>query len=172
MRTPADQWITRPETSADIPAVREVELAAFETSLEADLVDALRADPAWIDGLSVVSVDGRGTVVGHALLTRCHIDDTPALCLAPVAVRPGRQRSGAGSAAVRAALAAAGDRGERFVVVLGHPAYYPRFGFRRASPHGIGVPFEVPDEALMALALDPDHPLPSGTVRYAAPFGI
>ncbi|MFJ4466798.1 GNAT family N-acetyltransferase [Streptomyces sp. NPDC089424] len=166
-------WITRAETADDIPAVRDINLAAFPTSEEADLVDALRADPAaWIDGLSLVAADEDGRPVGHALLTRCHIDSTPALCLAPCAVRPEWQRAGAGSAAVRAALAAARSLGERHVVVLGHPAYYPRFGFTRASAHGIGLTIDVPDEALMALGLDADHPLPSGTVHYAAPFGI
>ena len=64
------------------------------------------------------------------------------------------------------------ELGELFVTVLGHPSYYPRFGFTRASAHGIGVSFDVPDEALMALALDPAHSLPSGTIRYAAPFGV
>ncbi|WP_189924641.1 GNAT family N-acetyltransferase [Kitasatospora xanthocidica] len=139
---------------------------------EADLVDALRPDPAWIDGLSIVTTDDHDRPVGHALLTRCHIGDVPALCLAPCAVLPEYQRTGAGSAAVRAALAAAAELGERHVVVLGHPDYYPRFGFTRASAHGIGLSVEVPDEALMALALDGGHPLPAGTVRYAAPFGI
>ncbi|MFF4104777.1 GNAT family N-acetyltransferase [Streptomyces sp. NPDC001903] len=171
MRTHHD-WITRAETRADIPAIRAVNLAAFETPLEADLVDALRADSSWIEGLSIVSVDGDGTLVGHALLTRSHIGDTPALCLGPVAVLPEHQKTGAGSAAIRAALRAAQDMGERYVAVLGHPAYYPRFGFTRASAHGIRLSIEVPDEAVMALTLDEAHPLPSGTVRYAAPFGI
>ncbi|MEU1252815.1 GNAT family N-acetyltransferase [Streptomyces chartreusis] len=165
-------WITRAETSADNRAVRDINLAAFPTSEEADLVDALREDPSWIEGLSFVSTDDDGRPVGFALLTRCHIGDVPALCLAPCAVRPEWQRTGAGSAAVRAALAAARDMGEHHVVVLGHPAYYPRFGFSRASAHGIGLTIDVPDEALMALALDAGHPLPGGTVRYAAPFGI
>lgn len=165
-------WITRAETSADIPAIRDIVLAAFETSLEADLVDALRADPSWIEGLSLVAADETGRPVGYALLTRCHIGTSPALCLAPCAVRPEQQNSGAGSAAVRAALAAAKDMGEQYVVVLGHPTYYPRFGFTRASAHGIGLTIDVPDEALMALALDAEHPLPGGIVRYAAPFGI
>ncbi|MGW4870756.1 GNAT family N-acetyltransferase [Streptomyces chartreusis] len=165
-------WITRAETSADIRAVRDINLAAFPTSEEADLVDALREDLSWIEGLSFLSTDDDGRPVGFALLTRCHIGDVPALCLAPCAVRPDWQRTGAGSAAVRAALAAARDMGEHHVVVLGHPAYYPRFGFTRASAHGIGLTIDVPDEALMALALDAGHPLPGGTVRYAAPFGI
>lgn len=165
-------WITRAETGADLPALREIDLAAFDTPLEADLVEALRADSAWIDGLSLVVTDQDGKVVGHALLTRCHIDETPALCLGPVAVLPEYQNTGAGSAAIRAALDAARSKGERFVTVLGHPPYYPRFGFTRASAHGIRVTFDVPDEAMMALALDAEHPLPAGTVRYAAPFGV
>ncbi|MFF1695911.1 GNAT family N-acetyltransferase [Streptomyces sp. NPDC058257] len=165
-------WITRAETSADIPAVHAINAAAFGTPAEADLVDALRADEAWIDGLSTVTTGQDGEPVGHALLTRCHIGDTPALCLAPVAVLPAHQRTGAGSVAIRAALDAAKDRGERFVTVLGHPEYYPRFGFSRASAYGIGISIDVPDEAMMALALDAGHPLPSGTVRYSAPFGI
>ncbi|MER7056964.1 MULTISPECIES: N-acetyltransferase [unclassified Streptomyces] len=166
-------WSTRAETGADIPGIRDIVRTAFPTPEEAALVDALRADPeAWIDGLSVVAVDGDDRPVGHALLTRCHVGASPALCLAPVAVRPERQNSGAGSAAVRAALTAAERLGERHVVVLGHPEYYPRFGFVRASVHGIGLTIDVPDEALMALTLDAAHPLPAGTVRYAAPFGI
>ncbi|MFC7896073.1 GNAT family N-acetyltransferase [Streptomyces sp. NPDC057381] len=166
-------WNTRAETGADVPAVRDIVRAAFPTPEEAALVDALRAAPgAWIDGLSLVAVDDDDRPVGHALLTRCHIGDSPALCLAPVAVLPDHQRTGAGAAAVRAALAAAGRLGEHHVVVLGHPEYYPRFGFGRASAHGIGLTIDVPDEALMALTLDAAHPLPAGTVRYAAPFGI
>ncbi|MDR7279123.1 GNAT family N-acetyltransferase [Catenuloplanes atrovinosus] len=166
------EWATRPETPADRDAVRAVTVAAFDTPAEADLVDALRADPAWIDGLSIVAVTPSGLVAGHALLTRCHIGDIPALCLAPCSVLPAHQRTGAGSAAIRAVLAAAAARGEAFVVVLGHPDYYPRFGFRRASEAGIRLPIEVPDEAAMALTLDPARPLPPGTVRYPAPFGI
>ncbi|MFJ6070597.1 GNAT family N-acetyltransferase [Streptomyces sp. NPDC093065] len=166
-------WATRTETGADAEVVRDIVRAAFPTPDEAFLVDALRADPgAWIEGLSLVAVDDADRPVGHALLTRCHIGDRPALCLAPVAVRPEHQNTGAGSAAVRAALRAAERLGEHHVVVLGHPEYYPRFGFTRASAHGIGLTVDVPDEALMALTLDAAHPLPSGTVRYAAPFGI
>lgn len=168
----SSNWITRVETSADILTIRDISLAAFDTPLEADLVDALRADPSWIDGLSVVATDHDAKLIGHALLTRCHIDDTPALCLGPVAVWPEYQKTGAGSAAIRASLQAAKELGEHFVTVLGHPTYYPRFGFTRASEHGIGLGIDVPDEAMMALTLDADHPLPHGTVRYAAPFGI
>ena len=164
-------WTTRAETEADIPVVREIVLAAFDQPDEADLVDALRQDEAWIDGLSWVAVDEAGDVGGHTLLTRCHIGETPALCLAPVAVFPKYQKTGAGSAVIRNALAAATGMGERYVTVLGHPAYYPKFGFVRASAAGIRLSIEVPDEAMMAMSLD-GSPLPSGIVRYAKPFGI
>ncbi|GAA1533579.1 N-acetyltransferase [Dactylosporangium maewongense] len=164
--------MTRVETAADEPAVRAVNLAAFPTAEEADLVDALRADPAWIDGLSVVAAGEDGEAVGYALLTRCHIGGEPALALAPCSVLPRVQRQGAGSAAIRAALDAARAMGEQTVVVLGHAEYYPRFGFGRASQFGIRAPFDVPDEALMAMALRDGVEVPSGTIAYAPPFGV
>lgn len=164
-------WVTRPEEERDVPAIREILLAAFPTPLEADLVDALRKDPAWLPGLSIVA-EHDGVVAGHALLTRCHVGDSPALALAPCAVLPARQRQGAGSAAIAAGLAAARSQGEPLVLVLGHPSYYPRFGFARASSHGIRAAFDVPDEAMMALVLDASRPAPSGTIAYPAPFSV
>ncbi|MGK5512368.1 GNAT family N-acetyltransferase, partial [Brevibacillus formosus] len=85
---------------------------------------------------------------------------------------PEQQRTGAGSAAIRAALDAARAAGEHLVLVLGHAAYYPRFGFTPASRYGIRPPFDVPDENMMALVLDPGRPVPRGTIRYAAAFGV
>lgn len=165
-------WITRAETPDDVATVHAIHAAAFPTEDEANLVDALRDDPAWLPELSRVAVDPAGRVVAHCLLTRCRIDDVPALCLAPVATEPDRQRTGAGSAAIEACLATATALGERYVVVLGHPAYYPRFGFERAVDHGISLSIDVPDDALMVLALPGAGSIPSGRVRYAAPFGI
>ncbi|MFF4319761.1 GNAT family N-acetyltransferase [Streptomyces sp. NPDC001568] len=166
------RWPARPETPADAAGVRAVNLAAFETPSEADLVDALRADASWLPGLSYVAEAPDGSVAAHALLTRCEVDGTPALALAPVATDPAHQRSGAGSSVVRALLAAARERGEALVLVLGHPEYYARFGFTPASRFGIRAPFEVPDEAMMALVLDDRVPVPTGTIRYPAPFGV
>ncbi|WP_043634236.1 GNAT family N-acetyltransferase [Nonomuraea candida] len=166
-------WITSPETPADLAGIREVNLAAFPTSQEADLVEALRADPAaWLPGLSWVAREPDGSVAGFALLTRCHVDDAPALALGPCAVRPEIQRSGAGSAVIRAALDAAREQGENLVLVLGHAEYYPRFGFVPASRHGIRPPFEVEDKYMMALVFDPALPVPAGTIRYPAAFGV
>ncbi|MGW7594774.1 GNAT family N-acetyltransferase, partial [Streptomyces rubiginosohelvolus] len=160
-------WNTRPETPDDIPAIREINLAAFPTPQEADIVEALRADPkAWIDGLSMVATGPDNAPVALALLTRCHVDGEPALALAPCAVLPSAQRTGAGSAAIRAALDAARARGENLVLVLGHAGYYPRFGFTPASGFGIRAPFDVPDEAKMAMVLDDTRPVPTGTIQY------
>jgi putative acetyltransferase len=168
----ASGWTTRPERPDDVGGIREVNLAAFPSPAEADLVDALRASDAWIEGLSIVTEDSEGTIVGHALLTRCHVGGTAALALAPCAVLPVVQRRGAGSAAIRAALDATRAMGEQLVLVLGHAEYYPRFGFRPASTLGIPPNFDAPDEAMMALALDPDAKIPRGTIVYPAPFGV
>ncbi|WP_242894558.1 GNAT family N-acetyltransferase [Actinomadura litoris] len=168
-----NSWIVRAETTADPTGIRDVNLAAFPTPHEADLVEALRADGgAWIPGLSWVTETLEGTIAGFALLTRCHVDGAPALTLGPCAVRPEFQRHGAGSAAIRAALDAAREMGENLVLVLGHAEYYPRFGFAPASRHSIRPPFEVEDRYMMALALDPDRPVPSGTIRYPDAFGV
>ncbi|MEI5097442.1 bifunctional class I SAM-dependent methyltransferase/N-acetyltransferase [Streptomyces sp. PmtG] len=181
LRPAGDGWRTRPEAAdgADRAAVHAVNAAAFPTEAEADLVDALRADPdAWLEGLSYVAETADGEVVAHALITRCHVDGAPALCLAPVAALPAYQRSGAGTAVVRAVLRAARARGEHLVLVLGHPEYYPRFGFTPASRYGIRPSFEVPDEAMMALVLDPpggsarSAGVPRGTIAYPAAFGV
>lgn len=159
-----------PETAAQRDGVRELLLAAFPGPEEAELVDALRTDEAWIPQLAMAGAEPTGRVVGCALLTRCWIDDSTALCLAPCAVLPGRQNTGVGSTVTRAALEAARASGGDAVVVLGHPQYYPRFGFERASAHGIWLRTPVPDDALMALSLQ-GGPLPRGRIRYAAPFG-
>lgn len=167
-------WHTRPEAPGDAAAIRDVLTEAFDGPDEAALVDALRADPrAWLPDLSVVTEDADGEVVGHALLTRCHVGDTPALALAPCAVRTARQREGAGGAAVRAALAAARAAGESAVVVLGHPSYYPRFGFTPCADAGITPPpgQDWPREAFLALSLT-GRPLPNGPIHYAPPFAL
>lgn len=169
-------WVARSELGQDVPAIRTVVQAAFPTGEEADLVDALRADPAWIPELSIVTTTPDGQVVGHALLTGCQVGEVPALCLAPCAVLPEFQGQGAGSAAIGAALAAARARAlagapQDCVVVLGHPGYYPRFGFTPASHAGIAIGIPVPDEVLQAMSLT-GRDLPAGEIRYAAPFGL
>ncbi|MFD7902327.1 MULTISPECIES: GNAT family N-acetyltransferase [unclassified Kitasatospora] len=162
---------TRVECPDDAPATRRVHMAAFPGPDEADLVDALRRDPAWLPGLSVVAVDDGGLVIGHALLTRLRVGaDGEGLALAPVAVAPEWQRKGVGELVVRAALSAAEEAGEKLVVVLGDPAYYRRFGFAPARLHEVTGPFEVPEAYFQTLALPGYDGAPRGLCRYPEPF--
>lgn len=158
-------WNTRVETLSDIEPLRDLTRDAFGRQFEVDFLDAHRADPvAWIPGLMFVATTADDEPIAYALLTRCHVDDVPVLSLGPVAVLPAYQRQGAGGAAVRAALATASDRPEPAVVVLGHPEYYPRFGFRQAAEFGIQHP-EYDGPALMAIALG-NHSVPGGALTY------
>ncbi len=167
----------RPEEARDAAAIRRVVTAAFGRSAEADLVDALRASDAWLPRLSLVAVED-GDVLGHALFTRARLRTSDGalaiVALAPVAVVPDRQRQGIGDAMIRAGLAEARASGERIAIVLGHPAYYPRFGFEPAVPRGITCVFAQGEHAsaFMALALRPGAlDGVRGAAEYASPFG-
>ena len=160
----------REELLADAPAVREVNERAFGTPLEAGIVDALRGSEGSI---SLVATSG-DLVVGHILFTPVTVDssaDVRVAGLAPMAVLPDYQRAGIGSRLVKAGLDACRRRGYAAVVVLGHPEYYPRFGFTRADAHGLSCEFPVPPEAFMVLGFDPEILARlSGTVRYRPEF--
>jgi predicted N-acetyltransferase YhbS len=169
--------VVRPEQRGDEAEIRRVVAAAFGTPAEADLVEALRASDAWLPRLSLVAID-EGALVGHALFTRATIRTAgglfPIVALAPVAVAPARQRQGIGGALIRAGLAEARDSGERIAIVLGHSAYYPRFGFEPAVPRGITCAFAQGEHAsaFMALALQPGAlEGVRGLAEYARPFG-
>ncbi|WP_117211452.1 GNAT family N-acetyltransferase [Allorhizocola rhizosphaerae] len=167
--------IVRRERAGDVAAIREVTLAAFETDLEAKLVDALRADPGWIARLSLVAVEnevevGGETVVGHVVCTRAQIDGRPALGLGPLSVLPARQRTGVGSALMHAVLGAAEALGEPIVVLLGHLDYYPRFGFRPAAELGITPPDPNWGNHFMARPLSDYDSSLRGEFAYAKPF--
>jgi putative acetyltransferase len=164
-------WITRCETSADVAAIREVNLQAFGKTYEPDLVQAIRSDPAaWLPDLSLVAIDGEGRVVGHILFSRVHIDSVPVLSLGPLAVLPTHQNQGVGGALIRAGLAAARAADEHLVILLGHADYYPRFGFLLASAFDIHVSFLEDGPNLMVLPLD-ETPVPAGTIEYPALWG-
>lgn len=148
--------VIRAEQRADLEGVRAVNLAAFGQPEEADLVDRLREVAQPFISL-VAEIEGR--VVGHILFTAVTIEGedgvVPAIGLAPMAVEPSYQRTGIGSALVERGLEACREGGHEVVVVLGHPQYYPRFGFQRASAHAIRYEAEVPDEVFMVLELSP-----------------
>lgn len=114
-------------------------------------------------------VEHEEKVVGHIAYSRARVDSgDEILALAPMAVLPEHQRQGFGTALVRESLRHATETEFPLVVVVGHPEYYPRFGFEPAAPLGIAVPFEVPSEALMAFRLPTYRPAVRGTVEYAA----
>ena len=163
----------RPERADDAGAVRRVNERAFGRTAEADLVDRLRT-PGKI-ALSLVAVRG-DQVIGHILFTPVTIESdgrtTRAVGLGPMAVEPTVQRQGAGSLLVQAGLDACRDAGHGCVVVLGHPGYYPRFGFAPAIRRGVTWEHRVPDEVFMLLELRPGAlGGRGGIVRYQPEFG-
>lgn len=161
----------RPEAPADHPAVFEVNRLAFGRDAEAVLVDALRAG-----GYAEVSLvaEVAGEVVGHILFSRLPIrtaaGTVDAVSLAPMAVLPDHQRHGVGGELVRAGLEACRAGGHRIAVVLGHPAFYPRFGFAPALAERLESPFGA-GEAWMAVELVPGALAGvEGRVEYPPPF--
>src|SRR5688500_8980730 len=145
----------RSEQPGDEAAVRHVNDLAFGQSDESRIVDAVRAAGAAV--ISLVAV--RSTrIVGHILFTPVSLDPPApeaALGLGPMAVLPDLQRQGIGSRLVEAGLHECRRMGYPIVVVVGHPEFYPRFGFRPGSVWGLRSEFDVPDEVFMATELTP-----------------
>ena len=160
----------RPERPVDAPALRALHAAAFPTTAEADLVERIRASDRFVPELSLLAETDDGSVVGHVLLSYVALAGQPVLALAPMAVRPAWQGKGVGSALVVAALDAAEVREEPLVVVLGHPWFYPRFGFRPASRYGIFPSADWPDAAFMVKPLTRHRGELRGKVDYPPAF--
>lgn len=148
--------VERPHDAEEAAAIRAVHLAAFPTSAEADLVETIRGSAAFVPQLSLVASLGE-EIVGHLLLSYVALEtgggNEEVLELAPMAVTPEHQGEGIGSALVVASLDAAEVRDEPLVLVLGHPWFYPRFGFRPSSGYGIVAPRPVPAAVFMVKPL-------------------
>lgn len=162
----------RPQRPEDASGVRRVNELAFGQPAEAVLVERLRA--SCVEALSLVAEDE--AIVGHILFTPVAVGTGSGplrgMGLAPMSVVPQRQREGIGSQLVQRGVEVLRERGCPFVVVVGHPEYYPRFGFEPASTHGLVSQWHgIPDAAFMVLVLDPEAMAGvSGVARYRAEF--
>ena len=163
--------LIRAEEEKDWAAVHAVNASAFETSAEARLVTRLREEAQPL--VSLVAEE-HGEIVGHIILSPVMLSGhahLKILGLGPMAVLPEHQRKGIGSELVRAGLAQGKELGFGAVVLVGHPEFYPRFGFAPASRFGIACEFDVPEEAFMALELQPGvFAEATGTIKYHRAF--
>lgn len=169
---PAEPVLIRIENDTDRAAVYALNLSAFETPFEADLVDALREQARPV--VSIVAEDG-DAIIGHIMFSPVSLSGhsgVKIMGLAPMAVVSGHRSRGIGSALVRAGLERCRQIGFGAVVVLGHPRYYPCFGFSPAVHFGIGCEYEAPKETFMIIELQPGYLRGmSGIVKYPAAFG-
>ena len=161
----------RKETEKDEESIRRLYETAFDQEAEAYLIEKLRASCGQY--LSFVALN-KERVVGHILFTPVTLEDNSqhGMGLAPMAVSPEYQRRGVGSLLVRHGLDFLREVECPFVVVLGHPEYYPRFGFERASRYAVESQWrDVPDEAFMILPFDREAFTKGGGVaRYRQEF--
>lgn len=166
--------IIRQELKEDLARIKEINDLAFEQEDESKLVDKLRQKDQFIPELSLVAeIDD--TVAGHILFYPVKISSPNqkhiTLSLGPMSVLPQHQKKGIGGKLINEGLKSAKDFGYRSVIVVGHSEYYPKFGFTKASKWNIKVPFEVPDNAFMALEIVEgelrDKP---GIIEYPAEF--
>ena len=169
--------LIRRETARDAEPIRAITTAAFaprrppgQIPPEAELVDELRAGPAWLPALSLVAVTPAGEVIGHVLGSRGHVGQEPVLALGPLAVRPDRQRHGVGSALMHAVLGAADALGEPLVALLGDPAYYCRFGFEPSIVYRITPPKPEWQPHFQVRVLSGYQPRLRGMFTYPEPF--
>ncbi|MGI9645349.1 MAG: GNAT family N-acetyltransferase [Ilumatobacteraceae bacterium] len=144
----SEEAVIRAERDGDHEAIRRVVGAAFDSQVEADLVEAIRSSPEYVAEMALVAeVDGE--IVGHVMISgatlRTDGGDRPIVMLSPLAVHPDHQRRGVGGTLVRAATALAARAGEPLVTVEGDPRYYSQFGFEFSRP--LGIEFTLPDWA-------------------------
>jgi predicted N-acetyltransferase YhbS len=172
----------RQEQVNDYDLTEKVVKSAFANAEYSDqkehlLVSQIRKSKGFIPKLSLVVTDKvNNKILGHILLSKIKIskddnESVESLALAPVSVLPEYQNKGIGGLLITEAMKEAKELGYNSVVVLGHPEYYPKFGFKKASLWGIKAPFEVQNEAFMAIELSKNAlNNVSGVVEYPSIF--
>ena len=162
--------LIRPEAEGDAVAVRRVHITAFPTIAEADLVERLRVGGKAV--IALVALDG-DNIIGHILFSPIALEPlagTVGLGLAPVAVLPDHEKHGVGRRLIQNGLAECHRWGAGFVVVIGDPPYYGRFGFEPAAKYGLRSEFDAGD-SFMVFKLESSALPPPGTlVKYAPEF--
>lgn len=162
----------RSKQPSDYQGIAEVLLQAFEQDNEVRLVQEIRNSDRYISNLSLVAeVDG--VIVGHILFSYIDLVNEvtdKVLGLAPLAVRSQFQNQGIGSALVREGLARADAMGESMAIVLGHPQFYNRFGFKPSVRYGIESPFPVPEDFFMVKTLNSYQDTQKGKIIYPPAF--
>ena len=164
----------RKEAIVDFEAIKEVNDLAFGQNQESDLVNKLRKKAEFSDELSLVAIYS-DKIVGHILFFQVSIifekGIHSTLSLGPMSVLPEHQNKGIGGELIRAGLKRAKELGFKSVIVLGHPEYYPRFGFRKASEWNIKDPFGAPEAAMMATELEKESlDFGGGIIEYPEEF--
>jgi len=151
-------FFIRQENKKDYEYISKLVSSAFGRDNEAKLIEDLRKTKKFVSALSLVAEDYE-RIIGHILFYPVKIkgeQEFDILSLAPVSVLPDHQNMGVGSKMIEEGLRNAEILGFRSVLVIGHPNYYPKFGFEPAKKWGITAPFSIPDEAFLAIELTPD----------------
>ncbi|MGB3641062.1 MAG: N-acetyltransferase [Rivularia sp. (in: cyanobacteria)] len=162
----------RPETQADYLAIAQIHKLAFARQEEADLVEKIRNSQYYIPQLTLVA-EVNNFVVAHVMFSYIHLvgkETFQVIGLAPIAVEPDFQNQGIGSALINAGLNKANVLGETLIIVLGHPQFYSRFGFKPSVDFDIESPFPVPEDAFMVKPLANYRSRYKGKVIYPATF--
>ena len=155
-------------TASEIAAIRDVNRRAFGQDQEANIVDALRSNGAFLHSF-VATLDEQ--IVGHISYSPASIDNLVGAALGPVAVLPEHQRRGIGSRLIQLGNSTLRDEQCPFIIVVGDPQYYSRFGFGSASFYGMTPEWQLPDDVFMVLVLDEERMRGvSGLVKYRHEF--
>lgn len=160
--------IIRNETTHELEETRKLNIIAFEQDAEANLVDNLRK--AGCEIISLVALK-EGKTVGYIMFSPVTVDNqVVGMGLAPMAVLPEYQKQGIGSLLVKEGIKQVKEKGYNLIIALGHPEYYPKFGFEPACKYGLKSEYEVPDEVFMVLVFDKNLKFKDKLIKYRHEF--